>query len=102
MTDALAEFLANTSPSEVERERLAPLKAARRNSFGHRSHKAMLAVHEAEHVKFAAHQARHDERAAGVRVTAMTREANERLARKQHTFTDTQLAVAMAALNGKK
>ena len=112
MTDTLSEFLLALSPADVERERSTSLAKARLESFGLKGHREMLVMHQVQLLNFA----RRDAHIGDARLNQATAEG-ERWRRRQPLerpkaapikrmqptrFTDTQLAVAMAALNGKK
>jgi len=123
MTDTLSEFLLNLSPADVEGERQAPLASARLESFGLPAHKFMLAIHDVRVARLARGatdrwRSDSDELHGAARLRAARAESehwNQRHPRIRPTprpdrikrvmkprFTDTQLAVALAALNGKK
>ena len=125
MTDTLSEFLLALSPADVERERSTSLAKARLESFGLPAHRFMVAVHSVRVAKLQggidpSWREDDDARMGPVRLDLARAEADHwrqrvtptkpkpkpkavPIKRMQPTrFTDTQLAVAMAALNGKK
>jgi len=118
MTDTLTEFLLSKSASDVERERTTTLAKARLESFGLKGHREMLNAHQAQLLKFSHRddQERRDVHLGAARLAEATAEGERwrlrqplarpkavPIKRMQPTeFTDTQLAVALAAPNGKK
>jgi len=127
MTDTLSEFLLNLSASDVEGERQSPLAKARRESFGLPAHLFMVTVHAVRVAKLrdgidpqwrddidarhgperldAAHaEAEHwRQRLTPTKPKPKPKPKPAPIKRMQPTrFTDTQLAVALAAPNGKK
>lgn len=63
--DTFSAFLADLSPALVEMERLGDYPAARRESFGHASHREMLAHHEIERARFKLRMAANENHLAG-------------------------------------
>jgi hypothetical protein len=58
--DTLAQFLDQVDVAKVEAERFPGRAAVKRESFGAADHRAMLAVHLAERIKFATRNYRRD------------------------------------------
>lgn len=116
--DALSEFCAGLSWADVERERLAPLDRARRESFGGRAHKAMLVTHELNRAKAlrggvvsdpaqqegaavleAAEYVRGKRQRAEARRRREMARAKARAARSVPQFTRAQIDAALAAMD---
>lgn len=98
----MSEFLAGLTWADVERERLAPLSRARKESFGARGHKAMLVAHELRVQQFAISR-------RGVQVMPDPTPPRPRYRRKSRKpvrpvqqFTAAQIEAALQAMNNRK